>query len=244
MQSPVDGTDDAASQAPITHVSSRHQEEEDVGYVCRRCWFVLGIGGATCAGKSTLAAALVRSRSSSDDRQRAVLVSLDDFFRDEDDPSHVACPGGLDHLNWDTVEALDVPAMSRGIDSVLASRHCYHQVKRDLAERADEPPPTLLVIEGFLALNVSCVRRLCHMMLYIDLERGECEARRSLRQYHPPDVPGYFELCVWPMHERHRRQVLDSPGASRVHVLDGTLPASQLQQLVEELLLAAQPTLH
>lgn len=49
---------------------------------------------------------------------------------------------------------------------------------------------------------------MCHHKLFFTLTREECWARRSIRTYDPPDVPGYFEQVVWPEYERHLQLAL------------------------------------
>lgn len=68
----------------------------------------------------------------------------------------------------------------------------------------------LLVLEGFSILNYKPLLELCDLRYYLVLEAGECQARRALRLYDPPDVPGYFERCVWPEHLRYRAEVRSS----------------------------------
>jgi uridine kinase len=65
----------------------------------------------------------------------------------------------------------------------------------------------ILIIEGFLIFNDKKLADLCHRKYFLTLTKEQCWARRRIRTYDPPDVPGYFDQCVWPEYEKHRDQV-------------------------------------
>lgn len=65
----------------------------------------------------------------------------------------------------------------------------------------------ILIIEGFLIFNDKKLADLCHRKYFLTLTKEQCWARRRIRTYDPPDVPGYYDQCVWPEYEKHRDQV-------------------------------------
>jgi hypothetical protein len=69
------------------------------------------------------------------------------------------------------------------------------------------PGVCILIIEGFLIFNDEKIADLCHCKYFLTLTREQCWERRSVRTYDPPDVPGYFDQCVWPEYEKHRDEV-------------------------------------
>ncbi|PNF38051.1 hypothetical protein B7P43_G02355 [Cryptotermes secundus] len=77
----------------------------------------------------------------------------------------------------------------------------------------------ILIIEGFLIFNDKKIADLCHCKYFLTLTREQCWARRSVRPYDPPDVPGYFDQCIWPEYEKHRDEVFKQ--VPNVIVIDG-----------------------
>lgn len=92
----------------------------------------------------------------------------------------------------------------------------------------------ILIIEGFLIFNDKKLANLCHRKYFLTLTRDQCWARRSVRTYDPPDVPGYFDLCVWPEYEKHSNQVFKQ--VPDVTVIDGNQDrTSTLKQVLLEI---------
>ncbi|GFG37366.1 hypothetical protein Cfor_08493 [Coptotermes formosanus] len=92
----------------------------------------------------------------------------------------------------------------------------------------------ILIIEGFLIFNDKKLADLCHCKYFLTLTREQCWARRSVRIYDPPDVPGYFDLCVWPEYEKHRDQVFKQ--VPDIKVIDGNQDrTSALKQVLLEI---------
>uniref|UniRef100_A0A182QJK4 Deoxynucleoside kinase domain-containing protein n=1 Tax=Anopheles farauti TaxID=69004 RepID=A0A182QJK4_9DIPT len=83
----------------------------------------------------------------------------------------------------------------------------------------------ILLLEGFLIFNHSFTRDLCTVKFHIHLPYERCYARRMQRVYDPPDVVGYFEMCVWPMYERHYREF---KGRKDIYVLNGEIPPDSI----------------
>jgi hypothetical protein len=78
----------------------------------------------------------------------------------------------------------------------------------------------ILIVEGFLIFNDKKIADLCHCKYFLTLTREQCWARRSVRTYEPPDVPGYFDHCVWPEYEKHRDEVFRQ--VPNIILIDGT----------------------
>lgn len=105
-----------------------------------------------------------------------------------------------------------------------------------LTSPASSPPlkPRLLILEGFLIHADSRLRDLCDVLWCITLSRDACWERRKTRVYEPPDVPGYFDACVWPEYEAalERLKLEDLEGRA-VHV-DGEAPLEDLYARLEK----------
>jgi uridine kinase len=97
----------------------------------------------------------------------------------------------------------------------------------------------ILIIEGFLLFNDKKLADLCHRKYFLTLTREQCWARRSVRIYDPPDVPGYFDLCVWPEYEKYRDQVFKQ--VPDITVIDGNQDrTSILKQVLLEIVQTAR----
>jgi uridine kinase len=230
-------------------------------------WLIIGVSGATCSGKSTLARSLHKELPGS------YLVCQDDFFLPVHSERHTLIPA-LNHFNWEIMTSLDMEQMHTVIENILSSdsdqsvisfdglvqaanrltgSYCYAERKTDKSEifvnvtdgcynklTEDNPKPNqtqsvaaeqtvtgtvssetngcadqqisglrILIIEGFLLFNDKKLADLCHHKYFLTLTKQQCWARRSVRIYDPPDVPGYFDLCVWPEYEKHRDQIFE-----------------------------------
>ncbi|GIY48783.1 nicotinamide riboside kinase 1 [Caerostris darwini] len=142
-------------------------------------WITVGISGCTNGGKTTLASALANRFSGS------IVVNQDEYFRSDDSKEHVLIPE-LNHKNWERLESVNWDAMMEHLENIIHS-----------------PPPekhSLLIVEGHIIFNHDKIRNLFQKKYFLTLNREECLRRRVQRVYEPPDVPGYFDICVWPMY--------------------------------------------
>ncbi|XP_035454688.2 nicotinamide riboside kinase 1 [Spodoptera frugiperda] len=192
----------------------------------RSNWVVIGIGGVTCGGKTSLAGRLRAGVSPT------VVVHQDAYFLPDDSPRHTYIPE-LKHNNYDILSALDMDRMMDDIHAIMRGDRTVDPARvpnesRDGLGPLPGPPPAepfslpgkqFLVLEGLTVLNHPPLMELCDLRYYFVLEYEECLRRRLYRLYDPPDVPGYFELCVWPEHIKYRAEVEKDV---RVKFLDGT----------------------
>lgn len=183
-------------------------------------WVVVGVSGATCSGKTTLAKNLHKVFPQS------VTISQDDYFFPPDSTRHVLVES-LGHLNWELMSALDMESMKADVRSLLSQDPSTAvlpaKAKRSekiLQNGTENGYPHILILEGFLLLNDHEISDMCDLRYYLTLTREQCWHRRHVRVYDPPDIPGYFEQVVWPEYVKNRDQVLLKPD---VRVLDGAL---------------------
>lgn len=152
-----------------------------------KSWIVVGISGTTNSGKSTLASFLQKSFAGS------AIVSQDKYFRSDESKEHVYIPE-LGHNNWEKLEAVNWGAMMDNITQVLRTEPSLDRC--------------LLIIEGHIIFNYEPIRELCRKKYFLKLDnKDECYRRRCTRVYDPPDIPGYFEKCVWPMYLSNLEEV-------------------------------------
>ncbi|XP_026559603.1 nicotinamide riboside kinase 1 isoform X3 [Pseudonaja textilis] len=156
---------------------------------------VIGLGGVTNGGKSTLAGKLKKLFPN------CTIISQDDFFKPE---SEVAKD---DHgfLQYDVLDALYMETMVASIRSWMTKPEDSALPRPPNNTHDDQTGAKdirVLIIEGFLLFNY------------------------NNRIYSPPDPPGYFDGHVWPMYQKHRREMEENE-ASIVY-LDGTKPQEDL----------------
>ncbi|XP_022190373.1 nicotinamide riboside kinase 1 isoform X2 [Nilaparvata lugens] len=177
-------------------------------------WIVIGVSGVTCGGKTMLSKAL-------HDRYAGLsrVIMQDSYFLPESSDRHVRVEG-MTHFNWDCLGALDMDRMRTDVNDALTS-----------------PPPSphrkgVLLLDGFLLFVDPCLSQLCKRKYFFTLPQAACRKRRDARVYDPPDVPGYFEACVWPEYERSKRLAMQMN--SDICFLDGQLPIDQHLTMVCE----------
>ncbi|GFY00779.1 nicotinamide riboside kinase 1 [Trichonephila clavipes] len=161
-------------------------------------WILIGISGCTNAGKTTLTSTLAEHFLGT------VVINQDQYFRSDDSKEHILIPE-LNHKNWERLESVNWDAMMENLENIVNS-----------------PPPqknSLLIIEGHIIFNHPVIRKLFHKKYFLTLSREESLKRRITRVYDPPDVPGYFDLCVWPMYLLNLEDVKEN--CADVKFLDG-----------------------
>lgn len=203
----------------------------------RENWLIIGISGATCSGKSTVAKELHSLFSNS------VLLNQDDFFHDVKSEKHTKIEE-LNHINFEILSSIDMAAFKNQIrmviesnNSTLTSHTKPDEVELKFKEKfcsTEVSPsayciinkfqklqfvPNILFIEGFLIFNDDQLQDLCDLKFYFTINKTVCEERRKNRVYDPPDVPGYFEDYVWPSYRLHYREVLTK--STNVVYIDG-----------------------
>lgn len=176
---------------------------------------VVGISGATCSGKTTIAKELHKILAHSR------IFCQDDYYLPVGDPRHIWIPE-VNHFNWDIVSSLDMERMTRDISEHLkessqsptetpklqdAQAICYESEKRANLLKINEHPCHIVIVEGFCIFNYEPLVDLCDLKYYFTLDFDECLKRRIQRVYEPPDVPGYFEKCVWPEHLKQLAEI-------------------------------------
>ena len=93
----------------------------------------------------------------------------------------------------------------------------------DLSKYAAVP---ILILEGFMLFESDTLFRNCDVRFFLTLDEDTCRARRALRNFDPPDCPGYFEHCIWPGYQQHYKNFVENrdgihsfSGKTNVHKL-------------------------
>jgi len=165
---------------------------------------VVGIGGASRSGKSTLSRLLDAHWRSQG--VRCVVIHQDNFFVAEK-PITIThnglCP--LSFHNWEVAEAVHFKSMIRVITDAK------HQ-----AQSSGEK--VYIVVEGFLLYWHPKVVELLDIRLFINIDRSTCYYRRleanSTWASPEPNFEAYFDSLIWPAYVKQSQNVLSLPSAA------------------------------
>ncbi|MBI1357463.1 MAG: uridine kinase [Acidobacteria bacterium] len=197
--------------------------------------FVVGIGGGSGAGKTTLARRLAERVEPG---RPALLVELDWYYRDL---------GGLSlderaRTNFDHPDALDWPLLLEQVGSLrqglAVERPAYDFASHTrLAQRVPAEPTPVMVVEGLLALHDPSLRALLDLKVYVDARRDVRLSRRRRRDVEergrtPESVTAQFAATVDPMHA----QYVEPSRASADLIADGCLDVDRVVEAVFGLL--------
>ena len=190
-------------------------------------WLVVGISGVTNGGKSSLTQRLTKCLPPT-----TKLISQDDYFYPENSKHHTPAPGLPIHHNWEVITSIDTDKMFCDVNKILnqtqllnTSSNCRNQLR------------PILLLDGFLLFDDIRIDSLCNFKYFFTLTYEQCLERRLKRCYDPPDIPGYFDTCVWPMYEEHLKRI--QMKCSNIIYLDGSLNQEQIFNKVYQDIISA-----
>ncbi|KAM9330710.1 nicotinamide riboside kinase 1 [Gastrophryne carolinensis] len=183
--------------------------------------FIIGIGGVTNGGKTTLANKLLKSLPN------CSLISQDDYFKPEEE----VATDERGFKQFDVLEALEMDKMMSAVYSWI-SQHtpCALSEQSNKVKKESENAVYCLLVEGFLLYHYEPLNSVFDRRYFLTVPYEECKRRRSTRVYQPPDPPGYFDGHVWPMYIKHKQE-MDKVQREIVYV-DGTKPQQDLFRFV------------
>lgn len=193
---------------------------------------VIGIGGCSGAGKTTLAAELAQ-------RLGATLFPMDLYYRDlAQMPLDSRQERNFDHPDSFDRELLaeHVRALAAGasVQRPVYDRRTHSRVAGSFTTIA---PGEYVIVEGILALHYVELLPLYDTAVYVDAPQDVCLARRIARDMRERNrseafVREQFDAAVWPMAERY---VLPSAGSASL-LVQGTEPiALAIEALLERI---------
>ena len=171
---------------------------------------LIAISGMTCSGKSTLAQELLKRL-----KDEAVLVSLDNFFRDLDDPL-------LPHDNqgkiiYDLPQSHDIPEFVAVINRLLGGYPAVlpffdkPSCRRQKENYQTIAPKPIIITEGLFAIDFLKILKATILKVFVKAEPETCLRRRISRdqtifQVTPEQIKKNFALKVLPYLPRLNRQ--------------------------------------
>lgn len=178
-------------------------------------WFVVGISGATCSGKSTLADEIRNNFPTS------IMLRQDDYFLPVNDPRHMKIQE-LNHINWELITSLDMQKMYSDVTKILQS-----------SGRNATNSKMLLILDGFLLFKHKTIADLCDCKYFLTLTKEQCWERRKNRIYEPPDVPGYFDKIVWPEFIKYKNEIVrNNELYETITFIDGSKDVEEIYKMV------------
>ena len=182
---------------------------------------VIGITGASCAGKSTLSKALWRRyRTTSTNNSSNIHVIHCDTFR-------AYTLFGYRHTTSDGRREWEHP-----------SNAAWNAIQVEVqARRSSMWDGDLLIIDGYMISEDDRLMNLLDVLVYVNIDKTICQNRRMKRRMPAPNgwnAEEYFERFIWKAHVKRHHVVTDKHRSSvDILTLDGT---RQTEQLVDQVL--------
>ncbi|XP_042189670.1 nicotinamide riboside kinase 1 [Callorhinchus milii] len=171
--------------------------------------YIVGIGGMTNGGKSTLAQRLAQALPNS------FVLYQDTFFKAENEIEI----GEDGFQQYDVISALDMKLMMNVIYSWMKNPTAVPG-EQAASIAAEKKYVNILIVDGFLLYNYKPLNDVFNIRYYLSVPYEECKRRRSTRIYTPPDPPGFFDRHVWPMYLKTRKEMEENE--QDLIYLDGT----------------------
>ncbi|XP_075067094.1 nicotinamide riboside kinase 1 isoform X2 [Mixophyes fleayi] len=184
--------------------------------------FIVGIGGVTNGGKTTLANKLLKILPN------CSLINQDDYFK----PEAEVATDERGFKQFDVLEALEMEAMMSTVHSWITQHNniVVSSEKPNIVQEKGENTVHFLLVEGFLLYQCKHLDKVFDRRYFLTVPYEECKKRRSTRVYEPPDPPGYFDGHVWPMYIKHKEEM--DKVQKEIVFLDGTKPEEEILSLV------------
>ncbi|KAM7415985.1 hypothetical protein PAMA_018181 [Pampus argenteus] len=186
---------------------------------------VVGVGGTTNGGKTTL------SKSLHEQIPNSCIIAQDSFFKDDS----VVPVDSNGFKQYDMLDALLMDKMMSEIESWQRDPESFLRGRGLTSEHTTpsvDEEVFVLIVEGFLIFNYRPLNELFDKRYFMEIPYDVCKMRRSSRVYTPPDPPGYFDGHVWPMYLKNHQEMESM--VSEIVFLDGLKSKDELLASVYE----------
>ncbi|CAF0715307.1 unnamed protein product [Adineta steineri] len=166
---------------------------------------IVGLGGTTASGKTTMCKSLECLFSSEKYNLHIKSLHMDDYYRSDDDP-HQKYLEKFNQIDWDCLDAIDTDQFLIDLQSLCLT--C-----------------DILLVEGFLIFNIPSLwenHQLFDLAYYFDLPYEECRQRRSRRDSRSPLRHDYFEKHAWHAHIKAKKEAFEQNKDIGLEIVDTT----------------------
>lgn len=165
---------------------------------------IIGIAGASGAGKTTLANKLKEELGAD-----VTIIRQDNYYKDQ---SHLPVSERA-KTNFDAPDSIDFKLLHSHLRDLKDGKVIFHPLysfksHNRLEETVKITPTKILIVEGSLLLAIPEIRNVCDMKLFIDLDMDICLCRRIERDQiergrHFTDIKSQYLKTVRPMFLKH-----------------------------------------
>lgn len=165
---------------------------------------VIGIAGASGAGKTTLANKLKDSLG-----EDVVVICQDSYYKDL---SHLP-PTERAQTNFDCPSSIDFELLRSHLVALKQGSHVEQPIydfktHSRTKETTTLHPKKVMILEGCLVFAIPEIREICDMKLFVDVDMDICLCRRIERDQKErgrqfPDIRDQYFSTVRPMFLRH-----------------------------------------
>ncbi|NND15436.1 MAG: uridine kinase [Eudoraea sp.] len=165
---------------------------------------ILGIGGGTGCGKTTVVNQIVNELS----QDEVGVISQDAYYKDL---SHLTYEE-REEINFDHPQAIDFELLSVHLNSLKAGDsieqpvYSFHEHNRT-TETVEVHPKKVMIVEGILIMTNKDIREMCDIKIYVHADSDERLIRRLKRDINERgrdlgEVLTRYQSTLKPMHEQ------------------------------------------
>ena len=190
---------------------------------------LIGIGGGSASGKSTLARMLKKSFSN-----EVSILRLDYYYHDKD---YFDVPE--DKINFDHPDAFEIDLLCRHLEKLKKGQPVERPVysfttNSRLEETCQVRPSRIIIVEGILTLYYQNLRKFFDLKIYVDTDNDIRLLRRITRDIKErgrtlESVKEQYLATVKPMHEQ-----FVEPSKSKADII---IPHGGLNEIANDLLI-------
>jgi uridine kinase len=165
---------------------------------------IIGIGGGTGCGKTTVVNQIVNELS----QDEVGVISQDAYYQDL---SHLSYEERT-NVNFDHPHAIDFELLSEHLNTLKSGKpieqpvYSFHEHNRT-SETVEVHPKKVMIVEGILIMTSQQIREMCDIKIYVHADSDERLIRRLKRDINDrgrdlAEVLNRYQSTLKPMHEQ------------------------------------------